>query len=705
MATDFRAGGAIEPLGDARGPGVEARPPLLERIRAHPEGGSDILGLLLLEEQTLEQLSITGSELGIKHLEDRVELVFHLRRGMARRERVEHVRIRRLDRATLPTESTEAAQCEPARDEPDEGVEREPTRGVPAPELLRAAPEQLDQRILHEVSQIDIGDHATHAHEHRADLRLQDRHEPEHERTLSPTIAACTRVDELEIRMGAVVAHARSQDSRDRSCPNGQRCGPDRYAAASDRRPVLPRSGPECGVMPPIWARSPPETGRLRQRRGGRVEPIMGFDHALHRHRLVLTSLGLVVGLASTACADEPTGPDDGVADEASAEDSGSVAEASAEAADDASTDADDDASDDAPSTDDGVDSGDDDDADGSGGTPGEPYVPDGVLFFDGFDYEVTRDADDKFGAEGRFGAHGWAWGKDAVLNGTGAGGWLYTTGEVSGSTEPLPGVDSTHVLCIESGAGTYAGVIEGEWRQTDFYLQYGDTEAGPLDTIPPDVWIQHWMYIADTPAQPSLFPPTSRLGKWFYPTRNSFPSTDLEWLFAQTGVMIDSEVQELGSSAQLDIGYTSLAEHLALTDTDGTIYTDGRPDAASSLGHAGSNSDHLTPITANAWWLLRVHIDHSVVPGVVEVSIRQQGGDWIDIIDTETSAVVEWTPVNTTDGHRGLRWPTTMSNWYQEGNQQTTHGDWWIYIDDFAIAAGAHAGGAGAADLPQYPF
>jgi len=69
------------------------------------------------------------------------------------------------------------------------------------------------------------------------------------------------------------------------------------------------------------------------------------------------------------------------------------------------------------------------------------------------------------------------------------------------------------------------------------------------------------------------------------------------------------------------------------------------------------------------------------------------------------TSAVVEWTPVNTTDGHRGLRWPTTMSNWYQEGNQQTTHGDWWIYIDDFAIAAGEHAGGQGEADLPQYPF
>jgi hypothetical protein len=429
----------------------------------------------------------------------------------------------------------------------------------------------------------------------------------------------------------------------------------------------------------------------------------MRFDRSAHPRDRVLTTLGLVVGLGAVACADEPDPPDGDGGDAASVDDAAD-SEASAASVDDAGTGAGDDA-DDADSGDDTADDGDDTDADDSGGSPGEAFVPDGVLFFDGFDYEVEREAMDKFGAEGTFGAHGWVWGKDAVLNGTGAGGWLYTADAVPGASEPLPGVDSTRVLCIESGAGTYAGTIDGNWRQTDFYLQYGDTDAGPLDTIPTDVWIQHWMYIADTPEQPSLFPPTTRLGKWFYPTRNSYPSNDLEWLFAQTGVMIDSEVQSMGSSAQLDIGFTSLAEHIVLTDTDGTIYTDGRPDAASTLGHAGSDPTHLTAITANAWWLLRVHIDHSAIPGVVEVSIRQQGGDWIDIVDTATSAFVEWTPVNTTDGHRGLRWPTTMSNWYQEGNEQTTHGDWWIYIDDFAIAAGEHAGGEGEADLPQYPF
>lgn len=426
----------------------------------------------------------------------------------------------------------------------------------------------------------------------------------------------------------------------------------------------------------------------------------MRFDRSTHPG--VLVTLGLIVGLGA-ACSDEPNPPDDddGGGDEASVSSSSGATGASAATADDAGTEP----SNDVASDDDTVDDTGDLDAESSGGSPGEAFVPDGVLFFDGFDYDVQRDASDKFGAEGAFFAHGWVWGKDAVQNGTGAGGWLYTADAVPGSTEPLPGVASTRVLCIESGAGTYAGVIEGNWRQTDFYLQYGDTDAGPLDTIPTDVWIQHWMYIADTPEQPSLFPPTARLGKWFYPTRASYPSNDLEWLFAQTGVMIDSEVQDMGSSAQVDIGFTSLAEHLVLTDTDGTIYTDGRPDAASTLGHAGSDPSHLTPMTANAWWLLRVHIDHSAVPGVVEVSIRREDGDWIDIVDTETSAFVEWTPVNTTDGHRGLRWPTTMSNWYQEGNQQTTHGDWWIYIDDFAIAAGVHAGGEGEADLPQYPF
>lgn len=340
-----------------------------------------------------------------------------------------------------------------------------------------------------------------------------------------------------------------------------------------------------------------------------------------------------------------------------------------------------------------------------SGGEPGEAFVPDGILFFDDFDYPVDREHADKFGASGPFTEHGWSWGKDAVINAEGAGGWIYTTETVPGDSVGLPGVASTHTLCLESGAGTYATSIEGGWRQTDFYLQYGDTENGPLDTIPPDVWIQHWLYIADTAEQPSLFPPTPRLGKWFYPTRASYPSQDLEWLFSMSGVLIDSEVQSMGSSAQVDIGVRSLAAALNLTDTDGTVFTDGRPDAASTLGYAGTDPDYRTAMTTNQWWLMRLHIDHTADPGVVEMWIRPHGGEWIKTIDTLSSSVVHWTPQNTTDGHRGLRFPTTMSNWYQEGNEQTTHGDWWIYIDDFAIAAGVNAGGEGEADLPFYPW
>lgn len=333
----------------------------------------------------------------------------------------------------------------------------------------------------------------------------------------------------------------------------------------------------------------------------------------------------------------------------------------------------------------------------------GGAHVPDGVLFFDGFDYDVPREAADKFGPDGRFGAHGWSWGKDAVNNGPGAGGWLWTTSEIPGYRGALPGVESSHVLCVESGAGTYAGVIEGAWRQTDFYLQYGDPATGELDTIPPDVWIQHWMYIADSPEQPSLFPPTVRLGKWFYPTRNDYPGTDLEWLFTLTGVVVDSETQLLGSSAELDIGVRSVGTELALTDVEDTVYTDGRPDGATGLGHCGGDPDYLTPLDANRWWLLRVHIDHTVDPGVAQVWAQPQGGEWIKLMDSTTSPVVEWNPVNRVDGHRGLRFPTTMSNWFQAPEEQTTHGDWWIYVDDFAIAAGEHAGGNGADDLPQY--
>lgn len=336
----------------------------------------------------------------------------------------------------------------------------------------------------------------------------------------------------------------------------------------------------------------------------------------------------------------------------------------------------------------------------------GTAHVPDGVLFFDDFEYDVTRDQSGKFEPGSAFLTAGWSWGKDAVLNGTGASGWLYTATTIPGFAGSMPGVESARALVVESGAGTFAPTLspDTQWRQTDFYLQYGDVMSGSLDTIPSDVWFQHWIYIADDPAQPSLFPPTARLGKWIYPTRYLYPSQDLEWLFSGVGVTLDSEHAMFGSSNQIDIGVKSLSFALNLTDSDGNIFTDPAfADATSTLGNSGADPNYLTPISANQWWLLRLHIDHSSTPGVVEAWIRPHGGEWIKIMDTTTSATVVWTPASA-EGHRGFRFPTTMNNWYQEGNTATTHGDWWIYIDDFAIAAGVNAGGQGDADLPFYP-
>ena len=340
----------------------------------------------------------------------------------------------------------------------------------------------------------------------------------------------------------------------------------------------------------------------------------------------------------------------------------------------------------------------------GGPGIGGAPHVPDGVMFFDDFEYDVGRDSADKFVPGSAFVNAGWSWGKDAVLNGTGAGGWLYTATSAPGSSEPFPGVGSSRALVVESGAGTYAGVIEGTWRQTDFYLQYGNTETSGLDTIPSDVWFQHWLYIADASPQVSLFPPTPRLGKWIYPTRNGYPSQDLEWLFSMTGVGVDSEVAYLGSSNMVDIGQKSLGFHFNLTDTDNNIFTDPAfADATASLGSCGDDPNRLSPLSPSQWWLLRIHIDHSGPEGVVQVWARPRDGAWIRLADTTTSDTVVWNPTSA-DGHRGFRFPTTMSNWYQEGNQQTTHGDWWIYVDDFAIARGVNAGGNGETDLPVYP-
>ncbi|MFO0634053.1 MAG: hypothetical protein U0168_14500 [Nannocystaceae bacterium] len=336
------------------------------------------------------------------------------------------------------------------------------------------------------------------------------------------------------------------------------------------------------------------------------------------------------------------------------------------------------------------------------GDTDTGAHVPAGVLFFDDFEYEVGHDDPGKFEPGAPFVNAGWSWGKDAVEGGTGAGGWLYTADAIPGYDGALPGLGSSRVLCVQSGAGSYAGVIDGGWRQTDFYLQYGDPQAGSLDTIPPDVWFQQWIYIADSAEQPSLIPPTARAGKWIYPTRNAYPSTDLEWLMSISGVLIDSETQSMGSSAEIDVGKKSLAAYFGLTDTDNDLYLDDRPDATGSLGHCGAGDEHLEVMDANRWWLLRMHVDHTAEVGVVEVSVRPYGGTWIDLIDTASSAVVQWNPVSH-EGHRGLRFPTTINNWYQNPDEMTTEGDWWIYVDDFAIAAGVNAGGNGADDLPQY--
>jgi hypothetical protein len=328
-------------------------------------------------------------------------------------------------------------------------------------------------------------------------------------------------------------------------------------------------------------------------------------------------------------------------------------------------------------------------------------------LFFDDFEYDVPREATDKWGADGRFTAHGWSsLGKDGSSDGAYVGGWLYTATSIPGYTGAFPG-GGDRVLVVESRAGTMAGFADPaiNWRQTDFYLQYGE-ENGPTDTIPPDIWLQHWMYIADAAPQNSLFPPTTRLGKWFYPTRASYGAShlrdELAWLVNFTGVMVDSERIEEGASATVDIGFTSIAPMIALTDADSDIYTDARADSLYSLGHSGTDPERLTPISANRWFLLRAHFDNSVNPGVAEMWIRQSGGEWIKIVDSIGSPVVDW-ETRSPEGHCAMRIPTTISNWYQNP-EPTTHGDWWIYLDDFAMAVGEHSGGGGMADLPAYP-
>jgi hypothetical protein len=312
-------------------------------------------------------------------------------------------------------------------------------------------------------------------------------------------------------------------------------------------------------------------------------------------------------------------------------------------------------------------------------GSGGGTIIPPDVLFFDDFEYVADRHpaSGDAFITEG-----GWDSFKD-MRTSANAGGYLYTATSIPGFAGPFPGARSNRVLCIESRVGTEAPEVSEGWWQTDFYLRYGDEGTAVPGHVPPNLWVQFWMYQNDFGEQASRY---NRSDKWIYPTRGNFPAgeNDLSWLLILGTASWEPSNVELGSSPDR---FIRVQGHLA----DFTAASE-YPTNASKLG---PNLDQNGFVARNAWRLVKIHLDTSGEQGVFEAWMRGVGGAW--------SKVSEWIPGVTPNfswpiaapdrvGHRMFAMPTTMNRAANSGG-----GDSWTYLDDFALATSEAA-------LPQYP-
>ena len=302
-----------------------------------------------------------------------------------------------------------------------------------------------------------------------------------------------------------------------------------------------------------------------------------------------------------------------------------------------------------------------------------QAVVPDGVYFFDGFDYSVQRSAD----AISSFQNHGWSGAKAENLTGSGKG-YLYTTSRIPGYSGPFPGRDSTRVLAIEGRPSSFN-------MQTDFYLQFG----GDFDNqVPADVWFQYWMYTnyyddpADQEDQLSRF---GRHPKLIYPTKDGYPSNNGLWILYASNNSKEPFSDELGQD--------STDFYMYLADLEDIRYL--RADGSSNwkIGQTDLN-DRLIP---NRWTLVKIHIDTSTVNPKYEQWLKPIGGQWRKVaewIQGQTPNLDWQIALSDIGGHRSFRMPTT-ANVCSDPSKTC---DFWMYLDDFTIATSEDT-------LPVYPY
>ncbi len=305
-----------------------------------------------------------------------------------------------------------------------------------------------------------------------------------------------------------------------------------------------------------------------------------------------------------------------------------------------------------------------------------QAIVPDGVIFYDDFDYAVSRNSADLATERAKFIANGWSGAKAVNLTGSHAG-YLYTVNRIPGYSGGFPGRNSTRVLAFEAKPDTFGS-------QTDFYLQYGFNGQ----TIPADVWFQFWMYInnyddpTDQEDQMSRF---GRKGKILYPTKSGYPSNNGLWMLGCCATNYGPLFDDVGDAATSMYMHLADLQYLQFNDGNTSSYKVGQTDL----------SERFTP---NHWMLVKTHIDTSTTSGKFEQWIKPMNGNWTKTADWEdgVSADFSWQiPASEVGGHVAVRLGTTFNTCREDLTQQC---NFWLYFDDFSMANSEDT-------LPVYPY
>ena len=283
-------------------------------------------------------------------------------------------------------------------------------------------------------------------------------------------------------------------------------------------------------------------------------------------------------------------------------------------------------------------------------------------IIFDRFEYAVDRNVTDKATS---FRAAGWSGVKsEPFQNGNG---WLYTVTSIPGFSGPFPGGGS-RVLAMEARPAT-------EGFQTDFYLSLGGSE----NAVPGDVWFQFWLYPQNSGTQQSRW---SNRNKFLYVTREGYPSHNHNWMLSDSNYTynpLNSTPWGTPSSGQFVWQLASASGGSSLQYTG-----PGSDPSRTDIVGPQTVSEWMRP---NRWTLVKMHFNTNGDQGVWEMWLRAYGTPtWTKVADWKGGVTpgFQWKiPSGQRGGHRELRMPTTVGN----ANPASPQYEYWLYMDDFAMA------------------